>query len=413
MKGYREILLLIGCFAVLPVNEAHALSRETEVLLELLQAKGVITGQDASEFKRAVELSMAEAIDVKGDAGGEHQHTVQSLAERLEKIEEAGEGPQKVRLSAAVEVQAGANRIKDAAGVRTNSSDLVLAKAWLAADADLNKHVGSRLVLQYQEGVDSDHVVVDEALISLSGNETCPAYLDAGKLYVPFGNYASHFISDPVTLTLGETRDTAAVLGWDNEVFGFSVTAYRGAAKEAGKSDHIDSYATSVTFTLPENRLPGFGLTGGVSWTSNLAASTTLQGMTVTPGEVSGYVGGISAWAGVTVADRFFLDLEYLGAASDFAVGDLDFITTVDQRPVAWNIEAAMAVSEKLEIALRYEGSNEFRDLADDLFPERQYGAVVSYALFDSASLAVEYLNGEMEGGMRRAMGTLQLAVAF
>ena len=67
------------------------------------------------------------------------------------------------------------------------------------------------------------------------------------------------------------------------------------------------------------------------------------------------------------------------------------------------------AVTEELEVALKYEGGD---DLGDFL-PNKQYGAALIYGLFENTSLAVEYLDGEYENNDERSLATAQLAIEF
>ena len=45
--------------------------------------------------------------------------------------------------------------------------------------------------------------------------------------------------------------------------------------------------------------------------------------------------------------------------------------------------------------------------------PEEQYGAVITYSLFENTAIALEYLHGEFENDDERDLLTTQLAVEF
>ena len=55
----------------------------------------------------------------------------------------------------------------------------------------------------YYSNMKTEDVFVDEGFIVLSGSEAFPAYLIAGRQYIPFGDFDSHFVTDPSTLILG------------------------------------------------------------------------------------------------------------------------------------------------------------------------------------------------------------------
>ncbi|MDZ7664104.1 MAG: hypothetical protein U5K27_02035 [Desulfotignum sp.] len=54
-------------------------------------------------------------------------------------------------------------------------------------------------MFKYEE----DDLFVDEGFITLSGTDAFPAFLTAGRQYLPFGYFDSHFVTDPATLDAG------------------------------------------------------------------------------------------------------------------------------------------------------------------------------------------------------------------
>ena len=73
---------------------------------------------------------------------------------------------------------------------------------------------------------------------------------------------------------------------------------------------------------------------------------------------------------------------------------------------------------DPIQLAVKYEGTKDMFGL----FPEKQYGVVVSYDLFESTTISAEYLHGEYDDNNQNADGnvedskdavTLQLAVEF
>ena len=121
------------------------------------------------------------------------------------------------------------------------------------------------------------------------------------------------------------------------------------------------------------------------------------------------YVEGLSAFLSISYMDKFFFEFEYLGALDEFEAGELLFDDGKEFQPETWNFELAYAATDRLEVAVKYEGGD---DLGDFL-PEDQYGAAVTYGLFENTSLALEYLHGEFENDDERDLVTTQLAVEF
>ena len=298
-----------------------------------------------------------------------------------------------------VEAEAGYSKQGD-----EESSDLSLATFELGMDAELTDGVTGHVLLLWEEGGD-EAIAVDEAFIALGATEDIPAWLQIGRLYVPFGVYNSHFISDPLTLELGETQETAAMIGYAQEFFEIKVGAFNGDLDDDGDDDQIQDLVASLTLTPME------GLELGAYWISDLGESGGLEeGLAEasegTPAEVvvgadgqpavepavDGVpyekVGGAGGFIHLSMGP-VTLEGEYITALDSFYAGLLGDEELI---PQAWNVEVAFAVTDPLELALRYEGTDEFPDM-----PEAQYGVCASYGLTDNVSLALEYMHGTFD----------------
>jgi hypothetical protein len=311
-----------------------------------------------------------------------------------------------------VEVELSTVRAKDSDGNKANRSDVGLAKAQLDADSAANQYVQGHLALLYEEDpTDSGNndITLDEAIIRLQGEEVLPAYANVGRMHLPFGNFASHFVTDPLTLVLGETIDTAIVAGYANDMVDLNVGAFKGKVKETGKGDQVNSAVASATFLLPMANKYGLALAGGVSYLANLAASDGLEAETTISGEVSETVGGVSAYLSLAYGGRFFLDAEYLGALDRFAAGDLSFVDENNRKPRAWNLEAAAKLTEEIELAVRYGGS----DQAGNFLAAKEYGVALLYDIFANIALTFEYLVQDFADDSANSQATMQLAVEF
>lgn len=406
MKMMLTVATVLSGVLTMGVDLSWALSSETSMLLELLKAKGVITQSEVAEFSKALEEKMAASTSAEGD----HHHSVQSLADRVDRLEVKDKGIEalggKVVVSGLVETEMTALREKRADGERINSNDVTLATAQLNVDATVNQYVDGRLVFLYEEG-GSDTVGLDEAFVALKGGDDFPVYAYVGRQYVPFGRFESHFISDPGTLLLGETNDTAVVAGYASGIVDINIGGFKGKVKEVGASEHVNSVVASAILTMPQAN-ENVSLSSGVSYLSNLATSDGLEAET-TGNEVVDTVGGWSAFVSLGYADTFFFDAEYLGAVKDFAVGDFGFTDADNLRPEAWNLEAAARLCESAEFALRYGGSNG----AGVFLPQDEYGAALLYNVFDSTNLTFEYLYQEFRDASNNNQGTVQLAIEF
>jgi hypothetical protein len=293
------------------------------------------------------------------------------------------------------------------------TSDLTLATAQVQLEVEVNENIGGHVVFLYEEVEGEDDTVeVDEALIHLThpfdviGGRVG---LYGGKMYVPFGKFNSHFVSDPLTLELGETNDTALYLDylWGDWVE-FKTGFFNGEVDTVGDNNSIDSFVAAVEVT------PAEGLSFGLSYISDLAES---DGELVT--DESLYRSSIAGGAAYLSASYglFTFEAEYLAALEDFDrdlieanldLGD-DASGLTGRRPRTWNLELALTPAEGWEVAVKAEHA---KDFLDDV---RRHGIVVAHGLFRNTSLALEYLHsdGKGEGNDPVHTTTAQLAFEF
>ena len=414
MRGgvVAAVAILCICFWLPPGTALGEMSK-TELVEKIEQLEERLRSME--ERLQAYEKRETErqAVQRPQDVGG-----VRGIEERLSDLERVAKG---VEFSGTIEVEANYTDMnyKDSSTADEESSDFNLATAELGVDVGVTDDIKGHLLFLYE---DDEDVVVDEAIVHFRAEGVCepgevcrkpfPWYASVGKLYIPFGYFESHFVSDPVTLELGETRETALIAGLAMDWLNVAAGAYNGDVEETNESDnHIDNFVATARLTLPPDLIEGLDLTAGVSYVNNIADSDGLEGDDAVGGafgSVDDYVPGFSVFASASMMDRFFLEAEYLGATEDFEDGELAF-GTGKRKPTAWNLEFAFAATEDITLGVKYEGSD---DLGSFL-PEEQYGAVISYALAQSVGVSLEYLYGEFENDDERNQLTSQLAIEW
>jgi len=414
-KLIKGILCLLVCGSLFSFP-AFAEEMSNYQLMQELKALKEKTRMLEEKLDNQEKLSKQE-ISKEAPTGPESQGLPERIRRIEEKIEQKGvleKWADKITLSGVIEGEACYEDYDydDPAEDDYDSSDITLATVELGVDVDIIKHVKGHVLFLWEED-DTEPVDVDEGFITLDGEDVVPLYLNVGKLYVPFGNFESHFISDPLTLELGETRESALTVGYVNEWMEVSVSAFNGDIDETGEDNHIESYVARASFSVPEELISNFGITGGVSYISNIADSDGLGDEISEDPEgdkyIEDYVEGLSAFLSISYMDKFFFEFEYVGALDEFEDGELSFDGGNEFQPETWNLELAYAATDRLEVAVKYEGGD---DLGDFL-PEDQYGAAVTYGLFENTSLSLEYLHGEFENDDERDLFTTQLAVEF
>ena len=347
---------------------------------------------------------------------------VKSLEKRIKHLEEAvrrtpesDKWYDRIQISGVVEVEAAhsSTDFKDPAADVTSASDIDLATVELVFDAKIAAHVNGHVMFKYETDTD---VFVDEGFITLAGTEAFPAYLIAGRQYIPFGNFDSHFVTDPLTLDLGETNEGAAVAGYrfGGDKYDLSVGAFNGKTGKVNSDSTTSNYVASFAATPLESFMLG------MSYTSNLAASgglneqaQDLDGNGETD-DLNSYVGGWSAFASISIM-KFKLIGEYVGATDEFEAGELYDAADLNKRkPSAWNVELGYAINDAWEAAGRYEASSDGDAGGAEFLPESRYGGVVSWVFFENTNLALEYLRSEYKNDFQTDdVFTVQLAVEF
>jgi len=205
-------------------------------------------------------------------------------------------------------------------------------------------------------------------------------------------------VSDPLTLDLGETNDTAAVIALEGERWSLSLGAFNGGTDARGDDDQIDSLVAALEFEPSEE------LSFGLSYLSDLAesdiglvADSTLYGSS-TPAAAA----FISATLG-----PFGFEVEALGALEDFDQPLIGLSDLTGDRPLAWNLEAVWMATDRTQFAARIEGANDFQG---DLM---RYGVTGSCGIFENTVVALEYLYADPETDPASHTLTGQLAFEF
>lgn len=364
----------------------------------------VLTVMGFTDRVSAAEALSEETAEEK--AGG-----VKSLEKRVEELEAAIGRPvtgnkwiDRLQIGGLIEVEAYHEKIdfKDPASADETTSDVDLATVELVVDARIVTHVDGHVMFKYED----DDVFVDEGFISLTGGEGFPAYLIAGRQYLPFGDFDSQFVTDPNTLILGETHVGSVVVGYrfGGEMIEVSVGAFNGRVDKVGDDNTIDSVVASIVAQ------PFAALMIGASYTSNLASSDAFSEFVIDP--IDDLVGGWSAFVTFQFLERFKVIGEYVAAVDNFKAGEIyDAADTQERQPSAWNVEWSAVIVDRLELAVRYGGSD---DGGTEFLPESQYGAVLNWGFFENTNLALEYLHGDYEDDMQETDAlTVQLAVEF
>jgi hypothetical protein len=322
--------------------------------------------------------------------------------------------------------------MNDGFGGYNHGSDLSMTTVELGIEAEVNDWVSAGITLLYEdpsgaidtyEGIrEETDFYVDEAIVTIANADVTPAFLKAGKMYVPFGALLTHFpddmgIDSPLTLLLGETNEKALLIGAEYAGFTVSAYAFNGDVEEKGGGDNvIESYGFDANYAFEDETKELEILVGG-SYISNIADSDWNEEVLEHHDlEIGDYAGGAAAYLHLGYIG-LFLDAEYMAATDTTKLYQHGAYYGETGKPTVWNVEFGYNYNwwRNLEIALQYAGSDDCGFLR---LPRDRYGINFNQEIFDNTVLSVGYLYDEYEAddGLDRNTRDLvftQLAVEF
>ena len=372
---------------------AHALSPETELLLKLLEKKGVITMDEADALKQEIETAAPKAIDketIKAEIKREITDELKAEGGPLAGIQD------NVTISGKVEVDYQYLDHRDRTNKNSDgTSDLYASTIELGLEAVINESATANIIFKAEnidksnntannnDGSDPDNVLFDEATITIFNQEKCPFYAVLGKRGQPFGNFFTHTISNPITKSAYEIATTGVTVGYaPANLFDLdlSFTMYKGE-KVMGQvigiggtqtrntshveTDDVESYIANLSLQ------PIDGLTIGAAFNSEPGYNSRNN--------------TVNAFAEFSLAG-FTLDCEYFAA-----VKREKFTDNKTYKEKAWAAGLAYQVTEPLEIAARYETFDNDRDTDTSGDIDYRLAVGANYEILDSVTLMGEY----------------------
>jgi opacity protein-like surface antigen len=172
-----------------------------------------------------------------------------------------------------------------------DENDFYVDQLQLNIGLDIHDYVQGHVTLLYEAGPNvpfgggsslSNHDIgsgdsttgelsVHEAYISIA-NPDGGLYLNVGRMYMPFGNYATNFILDTLPQQLGETRDTGVQVGYAAGALDVSYFAFNGTREQATSSNEnvIDTWGLSANYAVEQEDMT---LNVGAGYINNILQS--------------------------------------------------------------------------------------------------------------------------------------------
>jgi hypothetical protein len=290
----------------------------------------------------------------------------------------------------------------DYAGNKSDENDAVTTKTLqIGLEFTLSGRIAAELVFEYE--LDSDYSFLDEGILRYDGELIG---IEAGRLYIPFGEYYSHFVTGPV-LEFGETRGNALVIDTElTDSIDFFVYGVEGEAEKVDESGGRIDWGGGFEFASEDESVKV-----SAGYFSDIADTDELF-LEDLDNKYRHRVGGLDAHA-LIGGDKYEVTAEYIGALRNIAELDDN-----EDRPWAANIEVAWFPLYNIMVAARVEASDEVPDA-----PVLQYGVSATWLIGRRINIAVDYLHGKFENDFvfddddneidSRNLVAAQLSIAF
>lgn len=272
-----------------------------------------------------------------------------------------------------------------------NFSEFNVTSVELGLDALMDDWTTGHILAKFEGGEEDNHLFIDEAIIQLGNSEKFPVLMTAGLFYMPFGNFTTNMVQDPLTLEIGEINAPGVVVGFETTDFSGALYGYKGL-NETGGSDSIKGFGAMLGYLYENETL---SVDTGISWVNNIADSGGISDALDDAGldSINDRIPGFSAYF-IASTGSFSLIGEYVQTLDPFAAYELPF-NGQGAQPRAWNMELAyntQMLEKETVFALGYQGSREGRGLG---LPYIRYIGSASMALFKETALTLEYYHDQ------------------
>lgn len=292
------------------------------------------------------------------------------------------------------------------------TGDITLSTVELALDARINDKVNAHLSFLYEE--DLTPFEVDEGYINFTLG---PVIIQAGQQYVPFGSFETNLISDPVTLQIAETRESALQFGTELGHIQAAAYVFNGTTRESGAEDVADQMGARLAYVV-QGRHSGVDI--GIDYINNIADSKTisayLEEQTPSVSSLQAYVPARIAHANLKFGNVYLIAEHLL--TDQFASNEIAF-NGKGAELTATNLEAGynlMIAGVDSTIAVAWQTTEQALALG---LPKEKRLVALSMGIYKYTALTFEYARSTdyavTDGGTGKEANsyTVQLAVGF
>lgn len=251
--------------------------------------------------------------------------------------------------------------------------------------------------------VNNSRLFLKRGFVTIGNLDRSPVYFSMGQMYVPFGDYSSYLLDNPVTLSEGRINARSAVLGFYKNGLYLSAYALNGAVNtESGyDANHVYEWGTNAGYKY-SNSDASVKTNIGVGEVNNIAEAQGYQFNGLGEGSFQGFsarpdteilqhpVPGFDAHASANLGP-WSLYSEFVMATEPFAEQDLAF-NDHGAEPKALHLEVDYTFNSffNKQVALFMAGDHTWQSLALNL-PESSAIVGLSTSIWKNTIESIEY----------------------
>jgi len=309
------------------------------------------------------------------DDTNEDEDTLYQTADERRESEFGIELNERVTLTGSLEFEKENLTLHFDDGTRSVENEDPAQTLQLGFEVGISDNVGIELVF---EGESSDRIrgEVDEGFIHAEFENLT---LQLGRQDLPFGEYYSYFVADPL-LQFGETKADALVADYGfAEFLAISPFVFESNVSKELDNDSVD-WGAVLSFTNKDE-----SIRIGAGYISDLAESDE-QLLFDFGNRFQQRVSAVSAHV-LMGFEQIEVTAEWIEANKKFREFDLEF-----DKPSSYNLELAYFPTERVVIATRLERSRELEDTQ-----EERYGIALTWFVSKYVSISLDYLTGRFK----------------
>ena len=280
-----------------------------------------------------------------------------------------------------------------------STSDNTLDTAEVALTAEISDAASAELVLSKD---DDGKIEVDTAAFTV-GMGASPVSVTAGQFTLPFADFGTELVSDPMALEIGEVGETAVQIAVETGGLSASVYAYNGDVNYKGKH-RIENFGIQADYEI---EIGAMSVNVGAGWLNDLRTADAYESDDGPP-EGSKKVAGVAVAGGIGIGPVSFSG-HYMSARDKFdeldvAAGELPertFDSGVDVTGYGYAGEPAQPSAYGVEVGYAFEmggrevalaaGWQRTREAFGLEMPESRVLLGFSTELVEGVGVALEY----------------------